>query len=96
MSIAVSFTLTECSFSVANVKDKEDREKIPVLVVPYQPNQEKGFVVKDLVPTCKFPKLKKAAQSLKWRTNNIDAWDNLSEEFRVIADRLVINDVYQV
>ena len=77
-------------------EDKLENENIIVLPYIGEPYNEKRSEDKDLVPSCKFPKLKKAAKSLKWRTKNIDTWNNLGEEFKVISERLVMNDIYQV
>ena len=77
-------------------EDRSDNEDILVIPIIGEPYYEKRWGDKDLVPSCKFEKLKKAAKSLKWRAKNIDSWDNLAEEYRLIGERLMLNDVYQV
>ena len=46
--------------------------------------------------TAKFEKLRKAANNLKWRAKNIDAWNNLEEEYRAIGARLMMYNMYQL
>lgn len=44
--------------------------------------------------TVKFMKLRKAANNLKWRAKNIDTWDSLAEEYRVVGERLMSDNMY--
>ena len=57
---------------------------------------EDRLETQDTVCHAKFEKLRKAANNLKWRAKNLDAWNKLADEYEIIGKRLVMYDIYQI